>query len=118
MPPAGSGPTELPQDAGTTLVAPSPRVVTLSAESSGKGRVGIVVKVSIYNGTEDRVTLLANFVKGDGRPALVGEGTLAPSSRVIEPGQTVEGTVEFAMGTMPQQVILVGLSGEIVAASR
>lgn len=117
MPPAGVGPTEAAREAQQSSATPSPKVVTLTATPSGKGSVGIVVKVTIHNGTEERVTLLANFIKGDGRPALLGEGTLAPTSQVIEPGQTAEGTVEFAVGVMPQQVTLVDLSGGIVAAS-
>jgi len=120
LPAAGGGPSEAQKETPSpqeTTQEPKPKVVTLTARESGKGRVGVIVDVRIQNDTDDAITLLANFVKGDGRPALVGEGTLAPGSRVIEPGQTAEGTVEFAVGQMPNQVILVDLSGSIVAAS-
>lgn len=121
LPAAGGGPDianeEASQAPQATSQAPEPKVVTLTAQESGKGTVGVIVNVTIRNDTDDSVTLLANFVKGDGRPALVGEGTLAPGARVIEPGQTTEGTVEFAADRMPQQVALVDLSGGIVAAS-
>jgi hypothetical protein len=89
----------------------------LSAAPVGKGQVGVVMKVTIRNSTDEQVTVLATMVKGDGRPAIVGEGTLAPGLRTIEPGEVVEGTVEFSTNTAPHQVALLDLSGDLVAAS-
>lgn len=96
--------------------APAPKV-TLDAVPSGTGRVGAVVKVTIHNGTADPVTVLSSMVKGDGRPAVVGEGTLAPGSRSIQPGETATGTVEFSSKAAPEQIALLDLSGNVVAVS-
>lgn len=96
--------------------APAPKV-TLDATPSGTGRVGAIVKVTIHNGTADPVTVLSSMVKGDGRPAVVGEGTLAPGSRSIQPGETATGTVEFSSKAAPEQIALVDLSGNVVAVS-
>jgi hypothetical protein len=57
------------------------------------------------------------MVKGDGHSAIVGEGTLAPGSRTVQPGETVTGTVEFSTAAAPHQVALLDLSGNVVAAS-
>ena len=115
LPPAGNGPAEAPVT--ETPETSPPKVATLGFSPSGSGRVGAVVRVRISNDTDERLTLIANLVRGDDRPGIVGEGTLAPGAKVIEPGQTVEGTVEFAVGKPPQQVVLVDLSGNVVAAS-
>lgn len=120
LPAAGNGPgVAVPEKSGTASKAPAvpQETVTLTAEPSGKGRVGAIVKVSIRNDTSDSLTVLATLVEGDGRPAVVGEGSLAPGSRVIEPGNTAEGTVEFSSSKPPGQVVLLDLSGNIVAAS-
>ncbi|MFE0472467.1 hypothetical protein ACFW2V_12720 [Streptomyces sp. NPDC058947] len=73
--------------------------------------------MTIRNNTDEPFTALATLVQGDGRPAVVGEGTLAPGARVVNPGETVEGTVEFSVGVTPRQVTLWDLSGNLVAAS-
>lgn len=106
------------EGAPTQEQAPARQSVTLTAVPSGeKGRVGVIVKVTIHNGTDKPLTVLATLMKGDGRSAVVGEGTLAPGSRTVEPGETVEGTVEFATSEAPRQVSLHDLSGNVVAAS-
>jgi hypothetical protein len=126
LPAAGGGPENaLPAAGGgqpsTKLEqqspSPAPKVVTLKAAPSGKGRVGAMVSVTIHNGTDEPVTVLATMMKGDGRPAIVGEGTLAPGSRTVQPGETVTGTVEFSTAAAPHQVALLDWSGNIVAAS-
>lgn len=118
LPAAGNGVPETSREAASAAPEQAvPKAVTLSSSPAGTGRVGAVVKVRIHNGTDDRVTLIANLVRGDDRPAVIGEGTLAPGAKVIEPGQDAEGTVEFAVGKQPGQVVLVDLSGDIVAAS-
>jgi hypothetical protein len=94
------------------------KVATITATSSGKGQIGAVVEVSIHNGTDDTLTVMPSLVKGDGRPAVIGEGTLAPGILRIEPGATGRGTVEFASGKAPSQIALVDLAGNVVAASR
>jgi hypothetical protein len=116
LPPTGAGPSEAaatPQ--GNVTESASSKVVTLTSSPSGTGRIGAVVRVRIHNGTDGRITLLPNLLRGDDRPGIVGEGTLAPGAKVIEPGGTVEGTVEFAVGEQPEQVILTDLNGSIVA---
>jgi hypothetical protein len=90
-------------------------VVTLSATPSGSGSVGAIVKLTVVNNTDEAVVVMSSMVKGDGRPAVIGEGTLAPGSRRVEPGETA--TVEFATKKAPAQVALVDLSGNVVAAS-
>lgn len=109
-----------PQEARSQQVsrAPAPAAVSLTFTPQKKGRVGAVVTVVIRNDTDEPVTVLASLVKGDGRAALVGEGTLAPGARTIQSGETAEGTVEFAASTTPQQVALYDLSGSIVTTSR
>jgi hypothetical protein len=93
-------------------------VVTLTAVPAGRGEVGVLVEVTIRNDTEDAMTIMPSMMKGDGNSAMVGEGTLAPGSRRIEPGETVAGTIEFAAGEAPAQIVLTDLSGNVVAASR
>jgi hypothetical protein len=117
LPAAGEGPAQSPSRATPPPGQPTAKVVTLSATPAGKGQVGVVMKVTIRNSTDEQVTVLATMVKGDGRPAIVGEGTLAPGLRAIEPGEVVEGTVEFSTKTAPHQVALLDLSGDLVAVS-
>lgn len=130
FPPAGDGDPEadLPAAGGSpqgevsreTVRQPEQQAastVTITAEPSGKGRIGSVVTVTIRNGTSSPLTVLASLVKGDGRPAVVGEGTLAPGSRVVQPGESTQGTVEFASAQAPNQVALVDLSGNLIAMS-
>lgn len=121
LPPAGGGAEEgkgdqPPKQEGASQ-APVPKVVTLTVTPSGKGATGAIVDVTIHNGTDSALTVMPSLVKGDGRPAMVGEGTLAPGLLKIEPGGTGRGTVEFATSEPPAQVILVDLSGNVVAAS-
>lgn len=123
LPPAGTAPQEAVTEDGfapgagaTESVTPS-GVVTLFAEPAGRGRTGALVKVTIRNDTPETVTVMPSMMQGDGRSAMVGEGTLAPGSRQVEPGETVEGTVEFASKGSPSQVVLLDLSGGVVAAS-
>jgi len=116
LPPAGAGSAEAavsPQ--GKVAESASSKAVTLVSSPSGTGRVGAVVKVRIHNGTDGRITLLPNLLRGDDHPGIVGEGTLAPGAKVIEPGGTAEGTVEFAFSEQPGQVVLADLNGNIVA---
>lgn len=119
--PAGGGPAQAPQDNAKSDQDPRaeqvPREVTLTASPAGRGRVGSVMEISIRNNTGKPLTVMATLVRGDGRSGVVGEGTLAPGSRVVEPGQTAQGTVEFSSSTTPHQVALVDLSGNVVAAS-
>ncbi|MCP9209680.1 hypothetical protein [Streptomyces cucumeris] len=75
----------------------------------------MVMKVKIHNGSDEALTVLATLIKGDGRSAIAGEGTLAPGARGVEPGETVEGTVEFSSGVAPRQIVLLDLSGDVVA---
>jgi hypothetical protein len=119
-PAAGGGPSEGAQDRAEESRAPAPqkpKVVTLSATPSGSGSVGAIVKLTVVNNTDEAVVVMSSMVKGDGRPAVIGEGTLAPGSRRVEPGETATGTVEFATKKAPAQVALVDLSGNVVAAS-
>lgn len=119
LPAAGGGPQPSRQEEEPVRQTKQParRGVTLTASPSGKGSVGAIVKISVRNDTEKPLTLMATLVRGDGRSGIVGEGTLAPGSRVVEPGGTAEGTVEFSAATAPHQVALVDLSGNIVALS-
>lgn len=119
LPAAGGGPQSPRQgeEPVRQTQQPARKGVTLTAASSGKGSVGAIVKISIRNDTEKPLTLMATLVRGDGRSGIVGEGTLAPGSRVVEPGDVAEGTVEFSTATAPHQVALVDLSGNIVALS-
>lgn len=126
LPAAGGGPLETAPAAssgqGKKQTAAKRRVaakaVSLEAAPAGKGRVGALVKVTIHNNTDEPVTVLASLVKGDGnRPAMVGEGTLAPGSRTIEPGQSATGTVEFSSTVAPHQIALLDWAGTVVAAS-
>ena len=89
----------------------------MTAVPDGTGSVGAIVKLTIRNGTDETVVVMSSMVKGDSRPAVIGEGTLAPGSRRIEPGETATGTVEFAAKKAPSQVILTDLGGNVVAAS-
>lgn len=120
LPAAGGGPSEGAQDRAEASAVPTPEVpktVVLTAAPSGSGDVGAVVKVTVVNNTDETVVVMSSMVKGDGRPAVIGEGTLAPGSRRIEPGETATGTVEFAVKKAPSQVALMDLSGNVVAAS-
>lgn len=121
LPAAGGGPAGMPEEdkapASEKPRAPAPKIVTISASPAGSGQVGAVVEVVIHNGTDDTLTVMPSLVKGDGRPAVIGEGTLAPGLLKIEPGETGKGTVEFATKKAPAQVALVDLSGNMVAAS-
>lgn len=120
LPAAGGGPSEGAQDraeASTAPAKPKPKTVVLSAAPNGSGQVGAVVKVTITNNTDEAVVVMSSMVKGDGRPAVIGEGTLAPGSRRIEPGETVSGTVEFAVKKAPSQIALMDMGGNVVAAS-
>jgi hypothetical protein len=120
LPAAGGGPSGDPQDraeASTSPVKPKPKTVVLTASPDGSGQVGAVMKVTITNNTDETVVVMSSMVKGDGRPAVIGEGTLAPGSRRIEPGETASGTIEFASKKAPDQVALMDLSGNVVAAS-
>src|SRR5690606_8765651 len=91
----------------TRTSAQKPKTVTLSATPAGVGQVGAIVKVTITNNTDSAVIIMPSMVKGDGRAAVVGEGTLAPGSREVQPGETVTGTVEFASQKAPGQAVLV-----------
>lgn len=115
LPPAGDMPSEAAQEPGG--VPRSPQVVTLHASPSGSGSVGAVVEVTITNGTEGNVLVMSSMVKGDGQSAIIGEGTLAPGSREVGPGETVTGTVEFAAKKSPAQIVLMDIGGNVVAAS-
>jgi hypothetical protein len=115
LPPAGGGPAEAQQNQPSA--ASARKAVTLTAASSGVGRIGAIVTLSIHNGTDRPLTVLASLVKGDSRPAVVGEGTLAPGSRIVQPGDTVEGTVEFSSEGAPHQVVLTDLKGTLIARS-
>lgn len=121
LPPAGGPPIEAARrtDPTATVEPPpaAPAVVTLTVRPAGRGRVGAVVEVTIRNATDAPVVVMASLLRGDGRPAIVGEGTLAPGARTIAAGETAVGTVEFADARMPARVILVDLDGEVVAAS-
>lgn len=121
LPAAGGGPAEGAQDREETNAAPAskapPKTVVLSASHEGYGQVGAIVKVTITNNTENAIIVMSSMVKGDGRPAVLGEGTLAPGSRSIEPGETATGTIEFATKKPPAQIILMDIGGNVVAAS-
>lgn len=117
LPSAGGGPdagSVAPQESNTPTAA---KVVTMAVAPSGTGRVGAVVKVTIYNGTDDAITVMSSMMKGDDRSAVLGEGTLAPGARAVQPGETVTGTVEFATKQPPAQVVLFDIGGNVVAAS-
>jgi hypothetical protein len=76
------------------------------------------MKISIRNNTDKPVTVMNSIIKGDGKSSIVGLGTLAPNkSRTVQPNEEVEGTVEFATDTPPQQVALCDLWGNVVAVS-
>lgn len=117
LPAAGSGPSEAVQGDIGTPTSRAPGVVTMTAVPDGTGSAGAIVKLTIRNGTDETVVVMSSMVKGDSRPAVIGEGTLAPGSRRIEPGETATGTVEFAAKKAPSQVILTDLGGNVVAAS-
>lgn len=120
-PAAGGGPTEGQADREEAETVPAsraaPKKVSLLAEPAGSGGVGAVVKVTIANGTDEEIIVMSSMVKGDGRPAVIGEGTLAPGSRTVGPGETATGTVEFASKAAPSQVVLMDIGGNVVAAS-
>src|SRR5690606_2804349 len=115
LPAAGAGPDSPPQQADAPEQTSGG--VTLGVDPSGRGRIGAVVNVTISNETGKPLMVMATLVQGDGRPAVVGEGTLAPGSRTVQPGETVSGTVEFAANAAPRQVALLDLSGNVVAAN-
>lgn len=116
LPAAGDGQPNTSRQGGPSASA-TPKVVTLRATPAGKGRVGARVEITILNGTDEPVTVLATMMKGDDRPAVVGEGTLAPGSRTVQPGGAATGTVEFTTAAAPHQVVLLDLSGNVIAAS-
>jgi hypothetical protein len=95
----------------------APKVVSLSAVASGSGSVGAVMEVTITNDTDDTILVMSSMVKGDGQAAIIGEGTLAPGSRTVGPGEEVTGTVEFAAKNAPSQVVLMDIGGNVVAAN-
>lgn len=120
LPAAGGGPSEGAKDrkeASSASPVEKPKTVILTAVPSGSGTVGAIVKVTVVNNTDETVVVMSSMVKGDGRSAVIGEGTLAPGSRRVEPGETATGTVEFATKKAPGQVALVDLGGNVVAAS-
>lgn len=121
LPAAGGGPAEGAQDREEAGVAPAskapPKTVVLSATPEGSGQVGAIVEVTITNNTENAIIVMSSMVKGDGRPAVLGEGTLAPGSRSIDPGETATGTIEFATKKPPTQIVLMDIGGNVVAAS-
>ena len=117
LPAAGSGPSEAARDRSEDPAIKAPKLVTVTAAPSGTGSVGAIVELTIHNGTDEVVVVMSSMVKGDGRPAVIGEGTLAPGSRKIEPGETVSGTVEFAAKKEPLQILLMGLDGSVVAGT-
>jgi hypothetical protein len=112
MPVTGS---DAPQPSATPVAA---KVVTMTVNPSGSGRVGAVVKVTIHNGTDSAITVMSSMMKGDDRSAVLGEGTLAPGARAVQPGETVVGTVEFATKQPPVQIVLFDIGGNVVAASK
>lgn len=122
-PPAGEAPQEAAGEVPLTgegpaeAAAPVERSVRLTTSPAGRGDTGALVKVTIQNDTESTVTVMSSLLQGDGRSAMVGEGTLAPGSRRIDPGETVQGTVEFVTSKPPTQIVLTDLSGEVVASS-
>lgn len=118
-PAAGGGPQEGASDRAEAPGgrAAKPKTVTLLATPSGSGRVGAVVKVVIMNNTDEAIVVMSSMLKGDNRPAVIGEGTLAPGSRRVEPGETARGTVEFAVSRAPSQIVLMDIGGNVVAAS-
>jgi hypothetical protein len=115
LPPAGDVPTGAAQEPGNAPQAQ--RVVTVEASPSGSGPIGAVVELTVVNGTDETLVVMSSMVKGDGQSAVIGEGTLAPGSREIGPGETVTGTVEFAAKRQPAQVTLLDFSGNVVATS-
>lgn len=120
LPPAGGGPAEGATDRAEGSSAPparKPKEVVLAATPEGSGQVGAVVKITITNNTDEAVVVMSSMVKGDGRPAVIGEGTLAPGSRRIEPGEIATGTVEFATKRAPVQIALMDIGGNVVASS-
>jgi hypothetical protein len=114
LPAAGGGPVEAHQEASAP---PALKSVTLTSEPAGLGAIGAVMKVAIHNATDRPLTVLASLIEGDGHSAVVGEGTLAPGSRIVQPGSTVEGTVEFSTENVPHQIALLDLSANVVATS-
>lgn len=117
LPPAGGNAPEASGEPQQDPTSAAPKVVTMTVAPSGTGRVGALLKVTIHNGTDDTITVMATMMKGDDRPAVLGEGTLAPGARKVEPGETVTGTVEFASKQAPSQVVLFDIGGNVVAAS-
>lgn len=121
LPAAGGGPGGAaggtPEESPTRTSVQKPKMVTLSATPAGVGQIGAIVKVTVTNNTDSAVIIMPSMVKGDGRAAVVGEGTLAPGSREVQPGETVTGTVEFASQKTPGQIALMDLGGDVVAAS-
>ncbi|MGW2082899.1 hypothetical protein ACWCOW_39425 [Streptomyces sp. NPDC001939] len=122
LPAAGAGPTDLPA-AGNGPAWKKPSVapqgkVTLIVKSSGKAdQIGSFVELTVRNDTRKPVTLLGSLFRGDGHQALIGEGTLISGSRVIQPGETAQGTVEFLSSAVPQQVALLDEAGGVVAVA-
>lgn len=122
FPPAGEFPAEdaleppaASADPAPTFHDPAPQRVTLTARPAGRGRTGVVMHVAIENTTDAPILVMPSLLLGDDRPAIVGEGTLAPGSRTVEPGAKVEGTVEFAARRAPSRVVLTDLDGIAVA---
>lgn len=122
LPPAGGNPRESTEDpiaagpTGEEAMAVA-NIVTLTAKSAGQGETGALMNVVIRNDTDSTITVMSSMMRGDNRSAMVGEGTLAPGARTVEPGETAEGTIEFSTKKPPSQIVLLDLSGGVVAAN-
>lgn len=116
LPAAGGGPSSAPR------VTPSRTVlnqVTVLVKPSGKGNAGWSMSVSVINGTQENLTFSASMMRSnEGYPGIIGEGTLAPGARTVEPGGVARGTVEFSGSLPPLGVSLLSLSGNVVATGR
>lgn len=120
FPAAGGGPQEASSvDAreGVTADEKAPGRIEMTRRDAGTGRTGILVELTIRNGTDKQVTVTANLFMADGRTGMVGEGTLAPGSRIIPPGSEVTGTVEFAGRQKAAQVVLADFEGLVLATA-
>lgn len=95
-----------------------PKKVILAASPAGKGDTGVMVQLTITNGTSESVSLIPSMIQADGNSGILGEGTLAPGkSRMVEPGKTVFGTVEFSASSQPSQVAILGGDYNPIATS-
>lgn len=120
FPAAGGGPQEAASvDAreGVTADEKAPGRIEMTRRNAGTGRTGILVELTVRNGTDKPVTVTANLFMADGRTGMVGEGTLAPGSRIIPPGGEVTGTVEFAGRQKAAQVVLADFEGLVLATA-